>query len=111
MNNKLLIIISTAEPDKAATGLMYAVNALLHGWMDDVKLFIFGPAESIILQHDQLQERLEQFRDMGHKATACKYLADEKGIASEIDALGVHVDYVGESISGLIREGYIPMVW
>lgn len=111
MNNKLVVIISTAEVEKARTGMMYAVNALLHGWMEDVRIFIFGPAETLILSDPELQERLQTYHDMGHESIACKYLADEEGNSSKIEGLGVSVAYVGASISRLIQQGYLPMVW
>ena len=111
MSNKLIVIISTAEVEKARTGMMYAVNALLHGWMEDVKIFIFGPAESLILEDIDLQERLQTYHDLGHESIACKYLSDEEGTSSKIEEIGVTVAYVGESISNLIKEGYVPMVW
>ncbi len=111
MNDKLLVIISTAEKEKARTALMYATNALLHGWMSDVRIFIFGPAEKLILEDSSLQERLQTYHDMGHEAVACKFLADEANNSAQIEGIGVKVAYVGESISNLIKEGYIPMVW
>ena len=33
MSGKLLVIISTSDPEKARTGAMYGVNALKFGWM------------------------------------------------------------------------------
>ena len=38
MSDKVVVIISTAEAEKARTGMMYAVNAVLKNWMSDVKL-------------------------------------------------------------------------
>lgn len=111
MNNKLVVVISTAEVEKARTGMMYAVNALLHGWMDDVRIFIFGPAETLILSDPELQKHLQTYHDMGHESIACKYLSDAAGTSSKIEGIGVHVAYVGESISKLIQQGYTPMVW
>lgn len=36
MSDKAIVIISTAEAEKAYTGLMYAVNALKNRWMEDM---------------------------------------------------------------------------
>ena len=41
MNDRVVVIISTADRGKAQTGAMFAVNGLKHGWLADVKLFFF----------------------------------------------------------------------
>ena len=49
MEGKLVVIISTSDVKKARTGAMYAINALKHGWMEEVKIFFFGPAQDLLL--------------------------------------------------------------
>ncbi len=111
MNNKALIIISTSDIGKAQTGTMYAVNALKHAWLEEVKLVFFGPAESLLLKDPILQELLREYQSEEGTAVACKFIADRDDHSEEIEALGVEVKYVGKLISNLIKEGYIPMVW
>jgi len=111
MNNKLVVIISTAELAKAQTGLMYATNCLKHGWMEDVRLFLFGPAESLVLEDPDLQEMLLEFQRQDQQPIACKFLSDREGTSTGLSELGVEVAYVGSLISDLIKQGYVPMVW
>ncbi len=111
MNNRLVVIISTGELAKAEAGLMYAVNCLKHGWMEDVQLFLFGPAERLVVEDPDLQELLRDFKRQERQAVACRFLSDRDGTSTALDDLGVEVDYVGSRISDLIKEGYIPMVW
>jgi hypothetical protein len=108
---KLLIIISTKEEEKAITGMMYATNSLLHGWMEDVKLFIFGPAEELLLENERFREYVMDFFDMKKEVIACRFIAENRGLDQKIKEMGLQVEYVGEKISTLIHEGYIPMVW
>ena len=61
MTNKLLVIISAAEPGVARTGMMYAVNALKNVWMEDVKVFFFGPAQELLTQDAELQQLLAEY--------------------------------------------------
>lgn len=110
-NNKVLVIISTPDPDKARTGMMYAVNALQQGWMEDVQLYFFGPSEQMILKNPELQGLLTEFQASGKQAVACSFIADEENINNDVAALGIDVTPVGSRISALIREGYIPMIW
>ena len=111
MADKLLVIISTSDPEKAETGMMYAVNALRNGWMEEVKLFFFGPAEKLLIQNTELQEYLEEYQAMNGTAIACEVIANREQIGPEISSLGVKVDPVGVTISRLLQEGYVPMVW
>jgi len=111
MTDKLLAIISTAEAEKARTGAMYAVNALKFGWMEEVKLFFFGPAQELLLKDEPLQQLVKEYQSMEETAIACKYIADGNDSSEKTSELGIKVDYVGKAISDLIKEGYAPMVW
>jgi len=120
MSDKLLVIISTGEAAKARAGAMYAVNALKHGWLEDVKLYFFGPAEALLLEDPPLQQYVKEYRELEATPFACKFLADrvqpadedlDIGISENIAALGVDVEYVGKPMADLIRQGYAPMVW
>jgi hypothetical protein len=111
MSDKIIAIISTNETGKARTGIMFATNALKHGWLEDVKLFVFGPAEELLLRDAEMQGMLKEYQLMEETVVACRFIADRDGISPEIAALGVRVDYVGKMIADLIKDGYAPMVW
>jgi hypothetical protein len=111
MNDKLLVIISTAELEVARTGMMYAVNALKNLWMEDVKVFIFGPAQETLTEDEEFQKLLLDYHAQDKTAVACKFIADRDGNAKQTAALGVEIEYVGTMISDLIKDGYVPMVW
>lgn len=111
MSDRIIAIISSAEPGKARTGAMYAVNALKYGWLEDVKLYFFGPAEALLLKDTELQQLLREYQQMEETAVACRFIAEREGTGEQIAGLGVQVEYVGKMISDLIKEGYTPMVW
>ena len=111
MSDKVIAIISTNESGKARTGAMFAVNALKNGWLNDVRMFIFGPAQGLVLEDAELQNLLQEYQRMEKPAVACKFIADRDAISDGIAALGLRVEYIGEMISDLIKEGYTPMVW
>ncbi len=111
MSDKTVVIISTAEAEKARTGMMYAVNALKKGWMGDVKLIIFGPAEELLLTDSVMQDFLRQYQEEKKDVVACKFIADRDSTTAKIEILGVKVEFVGEMISDLVKDGYVPMVW
>jgi len=112
MSDKVMVIIGTAEVEKACAGAMYALNALKHRWLSDVKLLLFGPAEQLVLDNEDFQDLVRQYMDTdGAAPVACKFLADRDGQTDRLDALGLDVQYVGPLISDAIKDGYVPMVW
>jgi len=111
MSDRILVIIATAERAKAHTGAMYAVNALKHGWLADVKLVFFGPAEGLLLEDEDLQVYLRDYQELSGEPVACRFLADRDGQSDGLRELGVRVTYVGSLVSDLIKEGYVPLVW
>ncbi len=111
MNNRLVVIISTAQLDKARTCMMYAGNALKKRWMEDVKIVFFGPAQELINEDSELQRYLKEYQNEQRSAVVCKYIADRDNTTKKAEALNMDVEYVGELISDLIKDGYTPMVW
>ena len=111
MTDRLVVILSTGEEAKARTGAMYAVNALKHGWMEDVKLIVFGPAQDLLIEGDELGALVREFISMGEPAVACRVFAERDANDDALRGLGLDVEYVGPLISKHIRDGYVPMVW
>ncbi len=111
MNEKLLVIISTSEVEKARTGLLYTINAKRNEWINDIKLIFFGPSEKLLLEDEIIQQYAEEFILMEEKVVACKFIATQEKTDEKLTALGIEVEYVGEMISNYIKDGYIPMVW
>ena len=111
MANKIVVIISSSDAGKARTGAMYAINALKNGWMEDVKIILFGPAQDLLLVDAELQHYIKEYQTMEETAVACKYISDRDKKSEELSAMGIKVEYVGKMISDLIHDGYLPMVW
>ena len=108
--DKVLIILSTAEKDKALTGVLYATNLLKHKWLEDVKLCFFGPFEALLAEDKEVQERVAQLAEY-QVPVACKFVADNDGVSDKLSQLGIQIEYVGQMVSDYIKEGYVPMVF
>jgi len=106
----VLVIISTAEKEKALTGIMYAVNAIKNQWVDDLKVIFFGPFENLLGEDPEVTAAAAQLLEY-QKPTACRFLSDRDGISEKLEKLGMDVDYVGAIISSYIADGYAPMVF
>ncbi|MBO8172103.1 MAG: hypothetical protein H0Z33_09435 [Bacillaceae bacterium] len=110
MSKKVLIIISTAEKEKALTGILYGVNAMKNGWLDDVKIMFFGPSEKLLAEDPDFQEQAAKIKEY-QTPVACKFISDNQGISENLASLGIEVEYVGKMVSDYIGEGYTPMVF
>jgi len=111
MADRLVVILASGDPRVVEAGLMYARNAVKHRWMREVKLFLFGPAESAVASEPTLRKAIEAVLDEGMTPMACKACSDKDSVSDALADLGCDVAYVGEPISEAIRDGYIPMVW
>jgi hypothetical protein len=110
MAQKLLVVLSTAEKEKALTGLLYATNAIKNQWLDDVKVCFFGPFESLLAEDAEVQGWVAKLSE--HQVpVACKFISDQHGVSDTLTALGIDVQYVGQLVSDHIREGFVPMVF
>ncbi|MEW5913259.1 MAG: hypothetical protein AB1814_11935 [Thermodesulfobacteriota bacterium] len=110
MAGKVVTIIATADAAKAKTGVMYTMRALQEGWLEDIRLIFFGPAEKALLANQDIQGMVAQIKT-ATTPLACKAISDREGTSDQLQALGVDVVYVGRIISDLINQGYTPMVW
>jgi hypothetical protein len=110
MASKVMVIVSTAEKDKALTGIMYAVNAQKNKWVEDLKVIFFGPFENLLCEDEEVVQAASRLLSY-ETPIACKYLSDRDGISEKLEKMGINVDYVGAKISGYVEEGYIPMVF
>ena len=110
MSSKLLVIIATADREKALAGLMYARNVLKNKWLDDIKVVFFGPSEKLAAFDDEIIWFIKEITDKGD-CFACKAISDKGGMSDKLREAGVEVEYVGTIVSNAIEEGYLPMVW
>jgi len=110
MSSKVMVIISTAEKDKALTGILYAKNAQKNKWIDDVRVFFFGPFENLVCEDDDIIQAASELLDY-QTPIACKFLSDKSGTSDKLAELGFNVEYVGGLISDSIKAGYVPMVF
>ena len=110
MSSKIMVVISTAEKEKALTGILYAKNAQKNNWVEDVRVIFFGPFENLVCEDDDVIKAASELLDY-KTPIACKFLADQSGASDKLEALGFNVEFVGALISDSIKAGYIPMVF
>jgi len=85
---------------------MYAYNAKKRGWMDTVRLLVWGPSSKLLSEDEELQERLEGLKEVGVELYACKACADLYGIADKLSSLDIEVMYTGQMLAELQQQGW-----
>ncbi|MCE4599300.1 MAG: hypothetical protein F7C81_03785 [Desulfurococcales archaeon] len=108
---RVLVIISSDNVGKALTGLMWAVNAVRYGWVDDVEVVFFGPVERLIAEgNEDILNAVMELGRVKKQPIACRRIAEKEGYLERLEER-VKTEYVGQRISKLIAEGYTPLVF
>jgi hypothetical protein len=108
---RILIILSTAEREKAMAGLMFAKNTHDNHWFDDVRVVLFGPIERLLAEDKEIRDLGAEVFKVTAKPVACKAFADDAKVSAAIKNLGCEIDQVGGIISECIRNVYVPLVF
>ncbi len=106
MNDNLAVLWVTRDKEAALNmAFMYAKNARLKGWWDQVSLIIWGPSGPALIEDTALQKELKALKEAGVTLQACKACSDRYGISAQLAALGVEVKYMGEPLTHLLKSG------
>ena len=100
--SKVLIWLASGDTDKLRPGVLWAVNAQKNGWVDEVRVVVFGPSEQALLHDDELFEQVQQINGSMY----CRFVASNEQLVQPLEAKGANVIDVGEPIGRLIREGF-----
>ncbi|MCL4478451.1 MAG: hypothetical protein M1381_05030 [Deltaproteobacteria bacterium] len=111
MKQKVLVIVSTENREKALGALVFVQNSLKNGRFEDLKLILFGPSEKLASADQALQSIIADIVSMKGNPIACKAISDMHNIGKELTSLGFKLEYVGDPIGQFINDGYLPMVF
>jgi len=104
--NHLLIVWTSGDPDVAHKMVfMYAFNAQKNGWWDQVTLLVWGPSSKLSSEDKDIQASLKKMKDEGVELLACKGCADQYGVSSKLEELGIEVKYTGTYLTDFIKSG------
>ncbi len=102
-----LVVIWTSGDRRVAERMvfMYILNAKLKGWWKDVCLIIWGPSQPLLCEDVELQNYIKKIKEAGVVLKACKTCSDMYGVSEKLEKFGFEVEYVGEPLTGYIKEG------
>ena len=105
--NKVLIWLASGERDKLTPGIVWGVNADKWAWVDEVRFVVFGESERTLAEDDELFAMIQEV----NQPMYCKFAAKEKGLMETLEGKGARIEYVGEPIAEMIREGFQVLVF
>jgi hypothetical protein len=105
-NARLLILWTTGDPLTARDMvLLYATNAMKQSWWSEVTLLVWGAADSLIAEDNEIQGELRRAIEAGVRVIACKHCAEEQNVAAILQRLGIEVFYTGEFLTEWLKSG------
>ncbi len=106
MSKKAKILWTTDNKETALHMVcLYAHNALLKGWMDEVEVLVWGASQRLIAEDKEVREKVEAMVKDGVKVVACLKCADSMDVKEGMLSCGIDVFYTGELLSSWIDSG------
>jgi len=84
---------------------LYAHNAKLKGWMNEVTILVWGASQQLIASDKEIQEKIKAMIEDGVKIVACLKCADNLEITQDLTSCNIDVFYTGEFLSQWIQSG------
>lgn len=109
---KLALLWSTADREVALHPIfMYAHNGKKLAWWEEVVLIIWGPSVNLLTQDEELQEKIKAMIQVGVKVKACRNCADSYDATEALERLGVEVDYMGQPLTAMLKDGWATLTY
>lgn len=103
--DKLVVLWTSGDKEVALKMVfMYTMNSKINGWWTDVTLVAWGPSTKLLSEDIDLQNCIETMKDSGVELLACKACTDEYGISEVLEKLGFEVKYMGEPLTGYLKD-------
>lgn len=103
--SKVNILWVNDNPQTAHTMVfMYATNAKIQGWFDEVEIIIWGPTAKLVAEDETIQERIEFAKHAGVIVKACISCANMFGVTEKLKALDLEVAPMGEPLTNILKE-------
>lgn len=84
---------------------LYAHNAKLKGWIEDVTILVWGASQQLINNDKEIQEKVKQMAQDGVKIVACQKCSENLGVKDSLVSCNIDVFYTGELLTNWIQSG------
>jgi hypothetical protein len=103
---KLTLIWTTGDPLTAEhMVLMYATNAMLNRWWDEVTVVLWGAAQKLAAENEAVRLKMEVAEKAGVRFSACISCAVNIRTREDLEAMGVETVRWGARLTELLQSG------
>jgi len=85
--------------------LMYAINAKLNNWWEELTLIIWGAPARLVTENAMIQEKIRQAMHVGVNVSACIACADQLGVTDTLREMGIEVKGWGAGLTEALKDG------
>ncbi len=111
MHRVFMILSSADKIVHQELSFPYSYNSKKQGWMDQVRVILWGPTEKIVIEDLDFQEQVRLLMDTGVEVYACKACSDNFGVSDELEKIGIDVRYVGTFVTEMLKEGWYQLTF
>ena len=105
LNQELLILWTN---DNIGTSLnmvvMYAENAKIQGWWENVTLLIWGSTAKLVSENEEIQNYIKAILLEKVRVIACKQCAENYNVVDKLESQGIEVFYTGQFLTDWLKE-------
>lgn len=84
---------------------MYATNAKMKGWFDEVQIIIWGSTAELAAKNEDIQVLIQNAQSLGVHISACLSCANALGVRKELENLDIELIYWGEPLTEILKSG------
>ena len=96
MKKELLIHWTTDNLDTSMSMvLLYAYNAKKKGLWDEITLLVWGASQKLVLNNNEIQEKLKDINDVGVRIIACEQCAKNLNTTDALNSCSIEVFATG----------------
>jgi len=105
--SKVLIWLASGDRGKLMPGLLWGLNAKRRGWVDEVRVVVFGDSQKTVAGDDELFGMVQEIEG----TLFCRHVAETEGTVERLEQRGANLAYVGEPIAKAIAEGFTVLTF
>ncbi len=110
--HRVFMILSTADIIvHEELSFPYATNSMKQGWMDQVRVILWGPTEKMVAENKKFQDMIKMLQVTGVEIIACKACSDNFGVSEKLENLGINVQYVGTLVTEMLKDGWYQLTF
>lgn len=105
MKNELLILWTNDNIGTAMNMVfMYAENAMLNGWWNDVTVLIWGASSKLSSENEEIKNQIKVLKENNIRVIACKQCALNYDVVDKLEEQDIEVFFTGEFLSDWIKK-------